>query len=124
MPIGGRGEMDAADAVGTPWAVSPENMACGRELARPVTISEKKMPMDSTEAEFMKVATMPPAAPRASAGTEFIISARLGEANRPVPNPLNPMMIANSQYGKFTGMKDRQRKVAASSSEPPTVNTL
>src|SRR3984957_4272823 len=102
--------MVAADAAGTPWWVSPANMVFGSLLASPVTISEKKMPMDSTEAEFMKVAIMPPAAPRASAGTEFIISARFGEANRPVPKPFSAMMRPNSQYEKFTGREARERK--------------
>ncbi len=72
-------------------------MVRGSVLASPATISEKKMPMDSTDAEFWKVAIMPPAAPRALAGTEFIISARFGEENRPVPKPLIPMRSANSQ---------------------------
>src|ERR1700761_4876023 len=97
MPIGGRCAIVLADAAGTPCAVRPENIVFGSELARPDTISEKKMPMDRTEAEFMKVAIMPPAAPRESAGTAFIISARLGEENRPVPKPLIPMRSANSQ---------------------------
>src|SRR6202046_4026097 len=116
--------MLGGDAAGTPCAVSPANMVCGSLLASPVTISEKKMPMDSTEAEFMKVAIMPPAAPRASAGTEFIISARFGEANRPVPKPLIATMSPNSQYEKFTGRKARKRKVTAASKHPPTVNIL
>ena len=37
--------------------------------------------MDSTKAVFRKVAIMPPAMLRWSAGTEFIISARFREAN-------------------------------------------
>jgi hypothetical protein len=40
---------------------------------------------------------MPPAAPRWLGGTEFIISAQFGEANRPEPKPLKAMTIANSQ---------------------------
>ena len=72
-------------------------MVAGSLLDRPATISEKKMPMDSTDAEFMKVAIMPPAAPRWLAGTEFMISARFGAANRPVPKPLSATMSANSQ---------------------------
>ncbi len=55
------------------------------------------MPIESTNAEFWKVAIMPPAAPRRSAGTEFIISAQLGETNRPEPKPLRAMTSANSQ---------------------------
>ena len=55
------------------------------------------MPIDSTNAEFWKVAIMPPAAPRRSAGTEFIISAQFGEKNRPEPKPFRAMTSANCQ---------------------------
>ena len=72
-------------------------MADGSLLDSPATISEKKMPIDSTNAEFWKVAIMPPAAPRLSGGTEFIISAQFGEKNRPEPKPLRAMTTANSQ---------------------------
>jgi len=63
-------------------------MAVGSLLDRPATMRVKKMPIDSTNAEFWKVAIMPPAAPRLSGGTEFIISAQFGETNRPEPKPL------------------------------------
>src|SRR5487761_587935 len=98
--MGGRWEIVVAADAGMPCAVSPLNMDAGSLLARTATISEKKMPMESTDAEFMKVAIMPPAAPRWLAGTEFIISARLGET------------------------KIRTRNVAAVISEPPTVNAF
>ena len=89
--------MGVAVAAGTPCAVSPLYMAAGSLLDRPATIRVKKTPIDSTNAEFWKVAIMPPAAPRLSAGTEFIISAQFGEKNRPEPKPLRAMTIANSQ---------------------------
>jgi hypothetical protein len=72
-------------------------MADGSLLDRPATIRVKKMPMDSTNAEFWNVAIIPPAAPRWLAGTEFIISAQFGETNRPEPKPLNAMTTANTQ---------------------------
>ena len=80
-----------------PCATRPPDSAPGSLLDRPATISEKKTPIDSTNAVFMKVAIMPPAAPRWLAGTAFIISARFGEANRPDPKPLSAMISANSQ---------------------------
>jgi hypothetical protein len=94
-----RGEVrdGAAVAAGTPCAVRPLYMAAGSLLDRPATIRVKKMPIDSTNAEFWKVAIMPPAAPRLSAGTEFIISAQFGEKNRPEPNPFRAITSANSQ---------------------------
>jgi hypothetical protein len=61
-------------AAGTPCAVSPLNMAEGSLLDRPATIRVKKIPMDNTNAEFWKVAIMPPSAPRLPDGTEFIIT--------------------------------------------------
>jgi hypothetical protein len=96
-PIGGSCEIGAAAAAGTPCAVRPLNMVPGSLLARPLTMSEKKIPIDSTDAEFMNVAIMPPAAPRASAGTAFIISALFGDTNRPEPKPFSAMSSANSQ---------------------------
>src|SRR5690242_2084097 len=96
-PIGGRCEIGVAEAAGTTYAVRPLYMAAGSLLDRPATIRVKKMPIESTNAEFWKVAIMPPAAPRRSAGTEFIISAQFGEKNRPEPNPLRAITSANSQ---------------------------
>ena len=80
-----------------PCAARPPDSVPGSLLDSPATISEKKTPMDSTNEVFMKVAIMPPAAPRWLAGTAFIISARFGEANSPDPKPLNAMISANSQ---------------------------
>jgi hypothetical protein len=95
-PIGGRCEINVAVAAGTPCAVSPLNLAEGSLLDRPATIRVKKIPMDNTNAEFWKVAIMPPSAPRLVDGTEFIISAQFGEKNRPEPKPLRAMTSANS----------------------------
>ena len=52
----------------------------------------KKMPIDSTMAEFWNVADMPAPTPRRSAGSEFMMPARFGEANRPMPTPLSSRM--------------------------------
>ena len=60
-------------------------------------ISVKKTPMDSTMAEFWNVALMPAPTPRRSGGRLFMIPARLGEANRPMPMPLSSRMAANCQ---------------------------
>jgi hypothetical protein len=55
------------------------------------------MPIDSTMAEFWKVADMPAPTPRWSAGSEFMMPARFGEANRPMPMPLSARIAANCQ---------------------------
>src|ERR1700759_351156 len=96
-PIGGRWLIEVAVAVDTPLWVKPCDRAVGRWLDSPMTISEKKIPMDSTNEAFWNVAMVPPAAPRWLAGTEFMISARLGEANRPEPRPLTARMMAKTQ---------------------------
>ena len=60
-------------------------------------MSVKKMPIESTCAEFWKVWFMPPPAPRSPAGRLFITAARLGEANSPIPKPLKNSAAANIQ---------------------------
>ena len=60
-------------------------------------ISEKKIPMDSTMAEFWNVALIPAPTPRCSGGRLFMMPARFGDANRPMPMPLSSRMPANSQ---------------------------
>ena len=51
--------MRAASARGTPWATSPWSSVPGSVLARPRIISEKKIPIESTRAEFWNVVAMP-----------------------------------------------------------------
>ena len=63
------------------------------------------MPMDSDMPEFWKVDRMPDAAPRWWAGTEDMIAAVFGEANRPEPIPLPKISSANSPVGEV----DRQQ---------------
>ena len=57
----------------------------------------KKMPIDSTMAEFWNVALIPAPTPRCSGGRLFMIPARFGDANRPIPMPLSSRISANSQ---------------------------
>ena len=47
-------------------------------------MSEKKIPIESTWAEFWKVVSIPEPAPRCSAGRLFMTPARLGDMNRAV----------------------------------------
>ena len=58
-------------------------------------ISVKKMPTDSTCAEFWKVWFMPPPAPRSSDGRLFMTAARFGEANSPIETPVRNRANAN-----------------------------
>ena len=57
---------------------------------------EKKMPMESTWAEFMKVPFMPAPAPRASGGRLFITAVWLGVKNIPADTEKAKRMAANS----------------------------
>src|SRR5579863_6066589 len=97
VETGGRCAIASACLSGTPWAVRPAVSVFGSELARPAISSEKKIPIDSDMPEFWKVERMPDAAPRLWAGTEDMIAAVLGEANRPEPMPLPKISSANTQ---------------------------
>src|ERR1700760_2709949 len=94
--VGGRCDTRAASAAGTPWAVRPVNRWLVSDEDRPRMIRLKKMPIDSTMDEFWNVADMPAPTPRRLAGSEFMMPALFGEANRPMPTPLRNRMAANS----------------------------
>ena len=49
----------------------------------------KKMPIESTWAEFWNVWFIAPPAPRSARGRLFITAARLGEANSPIEPPIS-----------------------------------
>ena len=57
----------------------------------------KKIPIDSTVAEFWKVAVIPDPAPRLSGGRLFMIAARFGALNSPWPTPASSRISANCQ---------------------------
>ena len=76
----------------------------GRVAESPMIISVKKIPIDSTCAEFWNVWFMPPPAPRCSGGRLFITPARFGEANAPIERPSRSRIAANSPVGEV----DRQ----------------
>ena len=80
-PLGGGGR----DARGP---ASPSAIAAGRVAASPTISRVKKIPIESTWAEFWKVWFIPPPAPRSAGGRLFITAARLGEANIPIEIPL------------------------------------
>ncbi len=79
--------MRVASAAGTPCAVRPVYSECGRLADSPMMIRVKKIPIESTMAEFWKVADMPAPAPRWSEGRLFMIPARFGDANKPEARP-------------------------------------
>ena len=74
-------------------------------------ISVKKIPIDSTWAEFWKVWFMPPPAPRSPGGRLFITAARLGEANSPIEMPFSEQDRGEHRIGEV----DRQQHQAARS---------
>ena len=59
-------------------------------------ISVKKMPMESTWAEFWKVEFMPAPTPRCWRGRLFMTPARLGAANAPMARPLQSSRTAKA----------------------------
>ena len=94
----------------------------GRALARPAIIREKNTPIDSEVPEFWKVARIPEATPRYSAGTLDMIEEEFGELYIPIPTPFRAISRANATYGKFTGSTRRPTKLSANRSIPPEAN--
>ena len=70
--------------------------AWGRVAESPMIISVKKIPIESTWAEFWNVWFMPAPAPRWRAGRLFITPARFGAAKAPIDRPMRKMTPANS----------------------------
>ena len=122
IATGGSAASRAASADGTPWASRPWLRVAGSDEARPRMISVKKMPMDRTMAEFWNVALMPAPTPRRSGGRLFMIPARLGEANSPMPIPFISRINANCQYSKLTGSSSSSTNESAATSMPPVAN--
>ena len=106
-----------------PCAVRPPDSAAGSVLESPATISEKKIPIDSTKAVFWKVAIMPLAAPRWLAGTEFIISARFGEANKPEPSTVQITDNGAGADPTFQAPAISKPTIATKTSGPYSVQT-
>jgi hypothetical protein len=79
IPRSGEPTPSPARAVPTEW-LSPEE--------RPVITMVKKKTRESCWPVFWSVASIPEAAPRSPAGTEFITAAALGDANIPMPQPM------------------------------------
>ena len=66
-------------------------------MFRPNTSSVKNRPIDSGRPVWAKVTRIPEAAPRWRAGTEFMIEAVFGEANRPPPIPATNITVAKGR---------------------------
>ena len=109
-------------AAATPWAVKPAVIAAGRLEDRPKIISVKKIPIESTWAEFWKVWFIPAPAPRCWAGRLFMTEARLGEANSPIEMPISASTSAKSTNRKFVGRRASRTKLSAVPSVPPVAN--
>jgi pimeloyl-ACP methyl ester carboxylesterase len=66
-----------------PDMVERAAIVCGSARARPATMSEKKMPIDSAVPAFWQVARIPEATPRCDDGTLLMIADVLGAENMP-----------------------------------------
>ena len=82
----------------------------------------KKIPIDSTWAEFWNVVFIPEPAPRCSRGRLFITAARLGDPNDAITSPVKNSRSANSQYGKLTGSSSSSTNATAVPIIPPVAN--
>ena len=69
---------------------------CGSVADSPTIISVKKMPTDSTWAEFWNVWFIAPPTPRCSGGRLDITAARFGEANNPIDTPMSSRIAPNT----------------------------
>lgn len=59
----------------------------GQRGREPRVITVKKNPVERTDAEFWKVSSIAPPAPRRVAGREFMTAEEFGAANRPIDSP-------------------------------------
>ena len=83
--------------------------ACaGSVAASPMIISVKKMPIESTCAEFWNVWFIAPPAPRSPGGRLFITAARLGEANSPIETPIRNRISAEGRVGEVRRQQQQQ----------------
>src|SRR5580658_4769133 len=114
-PVG----LEATTPVRIPWSGGPtwaEASAWPTEAVNPVDkptmTMVKKIAMEICWPAFWRVASIPEAAPRFSAGTEFITAAAFGAANIPIPHPCRKSRVPSSQYWKLMGSSARPKKVA------------
>ena len=113
--------MRSAVAGSTPCASSPVLIVCGSVDASPMIISVKKIPIESTWAEFWNVWFIAPPAPRCSGGRLFMTAARLGDANMPIASPA--ARGSREQRVGEVGRQQHQRAERERRAEHPAVRT-
>ena len=82
-------------------------------------MSVKKIPIESTWAEFWKVWFMPPPAPRSLGGRLFITAALFGEANMPIEIPLRARIRREGRVGEVGRQEQQQAEAEGRSKHPP-----
>ena len=93
--------------------------ALGRSpMDSPTIISEKKMPMDSTCAEFWKVVFIPEPAPRCSGGRLFMTPSRLGAPKAPMVRPMDEQQDAEGPVGEVDGQQLEERRTQRRAQHP------
>ena len=86
-------------------------------------MSEKKIPIESTRAEFWNVVAIPAPAPRRLAGRLFMMPAWLGDANRPIAEPDQEQQQRRTTGSRSsTGRSSSRKKLSAATSMPPVAN--
>lgn len=74
--------------------------------------------------QFCRVERMPEAAPRCSAGQEFITDAMLGDMKIPLPTPRASNINAKGKYSKFAGSNVKTRNATPEIIIPAVASTL
>src|ERR1700683_4456620 len=81
-------------------------------------IRVKKIPMESTWAEFWKVVFMPDPAPRSAAGRLFITPVRFDEPKDDITRPMKKSRRPKAREEKSTGTCSKRKKATALPSMP------
>ena len=87
----------SAAAAGTPWLISPCSRLLGRDDESPTIIRLKKIPIETTWAEFWNVVFIPDPAPRCAGGRLFITPVRLGDPKAAMDSPEKKSRMAKTQ---------------------------
>ena len=85
-------------------------------------MSVKKIPIESTWAEFWKVWFMPPPAPRSLGGRLFITAARFGRGEHAHRDAVQEQDHREQRIGEVDRQQRSTTKLSAAPSIPPVAN--
>ncbi len=90
-------EKASAICCGAPTFNAAVESAAGRVAFRDMMIIEKNIAWLIVCPQFCSVERIPEAAPRCSAGTEFMMDAMLGDIKMPLPKPMTNRITAKGK---------------------------